>query len=286
MEAVERRCVLILADISGYTRYMLANQTSAVHGQWLITNLIETLLKEVDIPLVLHGIEGDALFLSASWADEGDSSKAVLDAVRTKLDRFFVVFLEGIVRTAELTPCDCASCRGVEDLKLKIIVHSGRAVYHTIAGLAQVAGVDVILAHRLLKNSVGSNEYLLMTDAAYRDLGCRMEGEFVAGSEDCEGIGPVKTWVRLMGGDRERVRASRAQMAPEAFEADSRAYLVEMWRSYWKDAFGTLRVVPQGAQWPRFAAETWKGALKMTLGLPALLIRFPKTLAARRSAGR
>ena len=66
VEAREQGVVLILADISGYTKFMVANQTAAVHGQVIITLLIETILAEVDIPLTLHGIEGDAVFLSAA----------------------------------------------------------------------------------------------------------------------------------------------------------------------------------------------------------------------------
>lgn len=206
MEANERRAVLILADISGYTKFTVANQLTAVHGQQIITFLIETILHEVDIPLVLHGIEGDAVFLSASHPGDDEGWLEVLALVRTKLPRFFDVFLEGLVRTAESTPCSCASCQNVDELKLKIIVHSGRAVYHTIAGLPQIAGTDVILAHRLLKNSVPSKEYLLMTEAAYTDLGSGMEGEFLPGDEDCEGIGRVKTMVRLMGPSRDAAR--------------------------------------------------------------------------------
>ena len=171
MEAREQGVVLILADISGYTKFMVANQTAAVHGQVIITLLIETILAEVDIPLTLHGIEGDAVFLSAAHPSEEAAWREVLAQVRTKLARFFEVFLAAIVRAAETTPCDCPSCGNVDKLKLKIIVHSGRAVFHTIAGLAQVSGTDVIIAHRLLKNSVPSGEYLLMTDSAYQDLG-------------------------------------------------------------------------------------------------------------------
>ena len=72
MEARERELVLILADISGYTRFMLENQTAAVHGQLCITTLIETMLRQVDIPLQLQEIEGDALFLYA--AHPGDTA--------------------------------------------------------------------------------------------------------------------------------------------------------------------------------------------------------------------
>ena len=72
----------------------------------------------------------------------------MLAEMRIKPSRFFEAFLEGIVRTAEATRCKCARCHNLEELRLKIIVHSGRAVYHTIARLPQIAGTDVILAHR------------------------------------------------------------------------------------------------------------------------------------------
>ncbi len=89
---------------------------------------------------------------------------------------------------------------------MKVIVHSGRAVFNTVGGMSQVSGTDVILAHRLLKNSVPSHEYLLMSEAAYRDLGREMSGEFVKGEEACEGLGRVTTYVQFMGetSDRER----------------------------------------------------------------------------------
>ena len=50
MEPQEKQLVIILADISGYTRFMIENQLSAIHGQIFITTLIEALLREVDIP--------------------------------------------------------------------------------------------------------------------------------------------------------------------------------------------------------------------------------------------
>jgi hypothetical protein len=82
VDAYERQLVLILADISGYTRFMLENQTSAVHGQLCITTLIETLLREVDIPLQLQEIEGDALFLYAAHPGDEPGWQDVLEQVR------------------------------------------------------------------------------------------------------------------------------------------------------------------------------------------------------------
>jgi hypothetical protein len=135
MEPREARVVLILADISGYTKFMVENQLAAVHGQMVITSLIETILREVDIPLRLQGIEGDAVFVYAEHPGDDDSWRQVLADISTKLLRFFEVFYAGIVTATESTPCKCAVCKNVEDLKLKLIVHGGSAVFNTIAGV-------------------------------------------------------------------------------------------------------------------------------------------------------
>ena len=69
--------------------------------------------------------------------------------------------------------CKCAICRNSSELALKIVVHTGTAVFHQISGFNKVSGPDVILAHRLLKNSVPEKEYLLMSEAAYNAIGQR-----------------------------------------------------------------------------------------------------------------
>jgi hypothetical protein len=88
METREQHLVMILADISGYTRFMVENQLAAVHGQLCITFLIETILCEVDIPLHLQGIEGDAVFLYAANPGDDQAWREMLTQVRTKLARF------------------------------------------------------------------------------------------------------------------------------------------------------------------------------------------------------
>lgn len=108
---------------------------------------------------------------------------------------------------------------------MKVIVHSGRAVFNTVAGLSQVSGTDVILAHRLLKNSVPSHEYLLMTEAAYRDLGSGMSGEFLQGEENCEGIGRVTTYARFMSEALDRECEAFYSLPPATFKARLRQYL-------------------------------------------------------------
>ena len=70
MESIEKKVVLIIADISGYTRFMVTNKTSLIHSQVIITELIKTIIKQVEIPLKVSKLEGDAVFTYAVKEDE------------------------------------------------------------------------------------------------------------------------------------------------------------------------------------------------------------------------
>ncbi len=65
MDSIEREVVFLIADISGYTRFIFSNQKEVAHSQIIIRELITTLLDEVDIPLKVARLEGDAIFLYA-----------------------------------------------------------------------------------------------------------------------------------------------------------------------------------------------------------------------------
>jgi hypothetical protein len=206
MEPRTERLLLILADISGYTKFMLASQVALVHGQQVITALIEAILAEVDIPLEVKEIEGDAVFLYSVRPRDDEAWQEVSAEVGKKLLRFFEAFSAVLVAESESTMCRCAVCSNMHELKLKIIVHSGEALFHTIGEFADVSGVDVILVHRLLKNSVDSDEYILMTEPAYRDLRFPSALEVHKSSEEYEGFGSVATFVHHPGGAFEKSR--------------------------------------------------------------------------------
>ncbi len=59
-----------------------------------------------------------------------------------------------------------------------------------MANSVELAGVDVIIVHRLLKNSIAAREYILLTDAAQRDLPLNL-APIAAAIEEYEEIGPV-----------------------------------------------------------------------------------------------
>jgi hypothetical protein len=75
---------------------------------------------------------------------------------------------------ARNTTCSCSACRAIGSLDLKFVCHYGSFVVDTDAGGVDLAGPDVILVHRLLKNTVtestGVKAYALLTDACLQRL--------------------------------------------------------------------------------------------------------------------
>lgn len=82
----------------------------------------------------------------------------------------FAAFAERRRALASEPGCECGACQETARLGLKVIVHHGRFVRHSV-GRSRVTGPDVILAHRLLKNSVGAGAYVLLTEPARKRAG-------------------------------------------------------------------------------------------------------------------
>ena len=55
--------ILIIADISGYTRYMTANARTLAHSHVIITELVKAIVRQIELPLEVAKLEGDAVFL-------------------------------------------------------------------------------------------------------------------------------------------------------------------------------------------------------------------------------
>jgi uncharacterized protein DUF2652 len=183
--------LLVLADISGFTAFLTA--TELEHGPQVIGALLEAVMKRLSPPLEIQEVEGDAVF--AVGPDGALPSRARLFDV---LDSAFVAFKELQRELAADESCACGACRSIDQLDLKVIAHHGRFVRHAVGGRAQIAGVDVVLAHRLLKNGVTTpRAYLLLTDALLGWLGLDpADLGLVARVESYEYLGDVRCFVR------------------------------------------------------------------------------------------
>ncbi len=192
-----KRVFLVLADISGYTRFTRLHALGLLHAEQIITELLESVVSAADYPLTLNKLEGDAVFMYSAVESSSDESAVAQDVLRQVLV-FFEAFKakEQEMILAGEGGCICEACTNIADLKLKAIAHHGEAAFKRFRQFEELAGEDVIVAHRLLKNSIAGREYILMTERFYQLSGGVPGGMHESRVEDCEGIGkvPVKVY--------------------------------------------------------------------------------------------
>lgn len=164
MEA--KKVALVMVDVSGYTHFIRTQKMSAIHAEEIIFELLEAVIDRAAHPLILNKLEGDAIFLYAEIGD-ADPVEVACDVAKQAQGFFEAFYARAQTLTRERAECDCNACQSVHDLRLKIILHIGEAVFKTIRQFNELAGEDVIVIHRLLKNSIPAREYILMTDAFY-----------------------------------------------------------------------------------------------------------------------
>ena len=155
---------LVLADISGFTRFVTASELE--HGARVTGQLLEAVMRGLAPPLEIQELEGDAVF--ALGPDRLLPDASVLPPALAAAVGAFKERQRGMAGDND---CTCRACCGIAALDLKLIAHHGRFARQEVAGRARVAGPDVILVHRLLKNPVGGRAYVLLTEPALARLG-------------------------------------------------------------------------------------------------------------------
>jgi uncharacterized protein YndB with AHSA1/START domain len=201
-EATRRRSgFLVLADITGYTAFLTASELE--HAQGVIEDLTNAILGSLTPPLSLVKLEGDCVF---AHSREDASTDFVLDLV----ERAYCDFADCRDDMQRRTTCTCTACANIPTLDLKFVVHRGEYVAHSAGGQNDLAGPDVILAHRLLKNRVreetGCAAYALFTDAA---CAAAPGLALTRHAEEVEDFGEVQGGVLDLGESLKRFRTTR-----------------------------------------------------------------------------
>jgi hypothetical protein len=167
MAAGMQQGYLIIADISGYTAYLTG--TELEHAQDVLGKLIQSILDAFQPPVRLVELEGDAVYVYLP------ASEAAGARVLEIIEGAYFAFARQRELIEQVAPCVCLACRSVPMLDLKFVVHFGEFAVQELAGRAKPIGPDVILVHRLLKNSIaeamGLHAYIFFTDAALTRLG-------------------------------------------------------------------------------------------------------------------
>jgi hypothetical protein len=91
------------------------------------------------------------------------------------VESLYCGFADALESMLHNTTCTCAACSNIAKLDLKLLVHYGTYVEQSIADRQELGGPDVILVHRLLKNSISSTTgiraYAAFTEAAANATG-------------------------------------------------------------------------------------------------------------------
>ena len=216
---VLKNAVMLIADLSGYTKFVRMKKISMIHGEEIITELLESVTETASFPLKLNKLEGDAVFLCA---DAGSEVSSAVRDVFEQARQFMTAFAE---KQTELIKngdggCPCSACSLTGDLGLKIIIHADEIIIKSIAGQEELAGEGVILIHRLLKNSIASDDYIMLTGNTAELLNQDLMSDSETVTEQVADFGPVKVTLFPYGtrskSERQRRPVTRLSGVMEA----------------------------------------------------------------------
>jgi uncharacterized protein YndB with AHSA1/START domain len=142
---------LVIADISGYTAFVTG--TELEHSREILIELMSAVTDSFKGRIRVEQLEGDAILATSTTGAE------LVDY----LEDAFIAFHRRLRDITAVTTCPCQACVNVRVLTLKFIAHGGSYSRQQVGGGTQLYGGDVIVVHRLLKNTVPSHEYILAT---------------------------------------------------------------------------------------------------------------------------
>lgn len=183
--------LMLIADIAGYTKFMKFHSASLAHAQETIARLLEVVIDAAGPSLRLAKLEGDAAFFYMPVPKDGTVDPALVARHAAAIYRAFHV------RAADLrvnTLCPCDGCQQSGNLKIKLVGHVGGVAMQKVKRLTELAGVDVIVVHRMLKNAVPVPEYLLMTKPVHALVGSPLHERAAPLTLDLDDIGPTEAY--------------------------------------------------------------------------------------------
>ena len=181
------QAMILIPDISGFTGFTGATEID--HAAHIITELLELIVASNDTDFTLAEIEGDAVLFYRK------STPLSRDQLVAQCLRMFANFHQRLSVIERDTVCQCGACQTASNLTLKFIVHFGYIKEIKVAQFVKATGIDMIVAHRLLKNDVDGDEYILITEpccSAFGQEGYGARLEWAKSSQAYETIGKVK----------------------------------------------------------------------------------------------
>ena len=172
---VRQQGYLLVADITGYAEFR--DPEELAHAGNILRELFGALIRQLKSPWEIHELGADPIFACLL---DGDilQGQTLLEMVED-LYRSFAKKREQILQD---TTCPCKACEQISALSLKLVVHHGSFIVEDVAGVERLTGVDLVIAHTLLRNQIteatGIETYAFLTEAAANAMSL---GELVHG---------------------------------------------------------------------------------------------------------
>lgn len=167
---------ILIPDISGFTKFV--SETEFDIGRDITSSLLKVIIDSNTLNLKISEIEGDAVLF---YKKDHITPAQIKYQFEIMLNNFNYKINELKAET------------GIEiGLSLKLIAHYGEISTYEIGNFEKLYGKSVIEAHSLLKNSIDSNSYLLITDNLLNKSKKDMDSSFYYGSQLCEVHGNLK----------------------------------------------------------------------------------------------
>ncbi len=149
------KSLLFIPDISGFTNFV--QTTEVEHSQHVIAELLEILIASNTQNLQLAEVEGDALFFYK------ENSIPSQEKLLAQIETMYTAFYGHLKLLEKNRICPCNACAMAPQLELKIVAHSGDLQSLNVQGKKKPFGQAVIEAHRLLKNKIESDNYVIIS---------------------------------------------------------------------------------------------------------------------------
>ena len=189
MSSKAEKGFLVVADISGYTRFLA--ETELEHANGIVKDLFDSMIPTFKNSVTISKFMGDAIFGHAENIAY-EKSQFMIDFAKRVYNNFSDK--KDIIKIN--TDCTCNACKHMDELDLKIFIHHGEYMVQKINDSEELLGSDVNSIFRFMKNNVvqktGIEAYLLVTESALK----AMELEFdsasdLSGSEKYEHVGEI-----------------------------------------------------------------------------------------------
>ncbi|SEM79877.1 Protein of unknown function [Mucilaginibacter gossypiicola] len=149
----DHRGTIFIVDISGYSKFVAETENEA--GSLIICALLESIIEANRLSFNISEIEGDAILFyrhgpAFPVKDILAQFEIMLQAFKNKLE----TFKDNFPQTSALS--------------IKLVVHYGVIGRFAVGSYSKLFGQAVVEAHRLLKNSIGTHTYALITKDYYQ----------------------------------------------------------------------------------------------------------------------